>query len=146
MIHTRRLIEIATSRMPHMFSTQERMQALLERVKVIPVHSSAELLERYRRTFISVCACASVLNWFVCYYVVFYHRLERLEELALTTHARLILLDSIAALVRSEFDQSSLQLRQQTLAKVCFYFYIRCSDSCTIFTHMCACLTSTCKY
>ncbi|XP_018558914.1 DNA repair protein RAD51 homolog 2 isoform X3 [Lates calcarifer] len=71
-----RLVEIARSRFPGYFSSKERVLQMAARV-----HLFREL------------TCQDVLN-----------RLERLEEDIISTGAGLIILDSVASVVRKEFD------------------------------------------
>ncbi|KAM9840488.1 DNA repair protein RAD51 homolog 2 [Aulostomus maculatus] len=71
-----RLVEIGQSRFPDHFTCKERVQQMAGRV-----HLFREL------------TCQDVLN-----------RLERLEEDLITTGAGLIILDSVASVVRKEFD------------------------------------------
>ncbi|KAM8823567.1 DNA repair protein RAD51 homolog 2 [Spinachia spinachia] len=71
-----RLVEIACSRFPDRFSCKERVRQMAGRV-----HLFREL------------TCRNVLN-----------RLDRLEEDIISTGARLLILDSVASVVRKEFD------------------------------------------
>ncbi|XP_033495427.1 DNA repair protein RAD51 homolog 2 [Epinephelus lanceolatus] len=71
-----RLVEIAQSRFPNFFSSKEKVLQMAGRV-----HLFREL------------TCQDVLN-----------RLERLEEDIISTAAGLIILDSVASVVRKEFD------------------------------------------
>ncbi|XP_054617124.1 DNA repair protein RAD51 homolog 2 [Dunckerocampus dactyliophorus] len=71
-----RLVEIAQSRFPDFFSSKEKVLQMAGRV-----HVFREL------------TCQDVLN-----------RLERLEEIIISSGAGLIILDSVASVVRKEFD------------------------------------------
>ncbi|XP_030628413.1 DNA repair protein RAD51 homolog 2 [Chanos chanos] len=87
-----RLVEIAQSRFPDYFSVKQRVVQMAERVRLF-----REL------------TCLDVLN-----------RLERLEEDIISCRAGLIILDSVASVVRKEFDTSlpgNLTLRSNLLGK-----------------------------
>lgn len=71
-----RLVEIAQSRFPNYFSSTERVRQMAGRV-----HLFREL------------TCRDVLN-----------RLDKLEEIIISTSAGLVILDSVASVVRKEFD------------------------------------------
>lgn len=71
-----RLIEMASSRFPDLFGTNESLLQLSERIHVY-----------WEST------CSSLWD-----------RLQRLEEEVISKHVKLIILDSVASLVRKEFD------------------------------------------
>lgn len=73
-----RLVGMAQARFPDHFSSQERLREMAARVHV------------YREL-----TCQDVLN-----------RLDRLEEAIISTNAGLVILDSVASVVRKEFDTS----------------------------------------
>ncbi|KAK9807879.1 hypothetical protein WJX72_011994 [[Myrmecia] bisecta] len=86
---TSRLVEIAQRRWPADFASQAAVQALTQRLLVITPTSSADLLAR----------------------------LMALESTIIDHSVRLIVIDSIAAFARSEFDRAQIAERQQTLGQ-----------------------------
>ena len=86
-----RLVEIATQRYPDTFAgSEEGAQALTEAVTVYRVGSSSELMAA----------------------------LEGLEDKIVETEAGLVIIDSVAALIKQDFDASSLVARQEMLSRM----------------------------
>ncbi|GAQ85938.1 putative DNA repair protein RAD51 [Klebsormidium nitens] len=85
----KRLIEIATMRLPDSFPDEQAVQHLTSRVLVLRPNSAIDLLTR----------------------------LQKLEEAMIREKAKLIVLDSVAALVRSEYGHDQLQQRQDLLGR-----------------------------
>ncbi|RUS19596.1 P-loop containing nucleoside triphosphate hydrolase protein [Endogone sp. FLAS-F59071] len=92
---SQRLVEIACIRFPDLFApttptTRQNLQNLTESVHIIPVQNSHELIQR----------------------------LESLQSFIITHHVRLIVLDSVASLVRREFAGDTTEERERDRNRV----------------------------
>eukprot|EP00271_Cylindrocystis_brebissonii_P014506 TRINITY_DN3586_c0_g1_i2.p1 TRINITY_DN3586_c0_g1~~TRINITY_DN3586_c0_g1_i2.p1 ORF type:complete len:370 (+),score=75.48 TRINITY_DN3586_c0_g1_i2:518-1627(+) len=88
-LSSQRLVEIAQTRLPEFFSGDIEIERLTKQVLVVVPQSASELLER----------------------------LQGLEEVIIERRVRLVVVDSIAALARTEFGRDELAERQQLLSK-----------------------------
>lgn len=86
---TQRLYDMALALEPDYFSIESNIVNFLERVIIVNVSSSNDLVEH----------------------------LEGLEEKIISRNIKLVIVDSIASIVRKEFDSSAIYQRQQLLSK-----------------------------